>query len=291
MTTNKGSAMTQFDFSDLKNTTAVVTGGSAGIGLAISEALLAVGANVAMLSRNSETAAKTIAGLDTRYHSNVIAVPCDVVDRSSVINAKSEVEKNFGGVDLLVNCAGGNTKAATSSANFVSGSFPADKENSFFDLDVDAMREVFDLNLFGTILPIMVFGETMAAKKKGVILNISSVASFAPLSKVPAYSASKSSINSVTQWLAVHFAHVNVRVNAIAPGFFLTQQNRFLLIDEKNGAFSSRAEKIITNTPMGRFGKTEELQGAALFLLSDLSRFVTGAVLPVDGGFLAYSGV
>ncbi|MFZ4619370.1 MAG: SDR family oxidoreductase [Bacteroidota bacterium] len=283
--------MSQYDFSDLKNKAAVVTGGSSGIGLAITEALLSVGAKVAILSRNSETAVNAIASFEPQLQTNVITVSCDVVDKESVISAKNVIEKKFGQVDLLINCAGGNTKEATVSTEFLSEKFPADKEHSFFGLDVEAMRGVFDLNLFGTMLPVMVFGESMAARKKGVILNISTVASFAPLTKVPAYSASKSSINSLTQWLAVHFASANIRVNAIAPGFFLTTQNRYLLIDEKSGALSHRAENIIRNTPMGRFGKTEELRGAALFLLSDLSGFITGVVLPVDGGFLAYSGV
>ncbi len=283
--------MAQFDFSDLNGKTAVVTGGSSGIGLAITKALLAVGAKVAIISRNSDTAAKAIAALEPAWRLNCLSVSADVVDRTSLIEAQQRIESAFGPVRLLVNCAGGNVKAATTTAETTSEFFPHDKQGSFFGLDLNAMRDVADLNLFGTLLPVMVFGESMVAAKNGVIVNISTVASFAPLTKVPVYSASKASINSLTQWLAVHFAPSNVRVNAIAPGFVLTTQNRFLLIDEATGKHSPRAEKIIRHTPMGRFGETEDLQGAALFLLSDLSRFITGTVVPVDGGFLAYSGV
>lgn len=283
--------MAQFDFNDLKGKTAVVTGGSSGIGLAISKALLAVGAKVAIINRNSETASKAIATLEPALQSNCFSVSADVVDRPSLIDAQQQIESTFGPVRLLVNCAGGNAQAATTTAETISGVFPQNKQESFFGLDLDAMRDVSDLNLFGTLIPIMVFGESMVAAKSGAIVNISSVASFEPLTKVPVYSASKASINSLTQWLAVHFAPANVRVNAIAPGFFLTAQNRYLLINEQDGTRLPRAEKIIQHTPLGRFGETDDLQGAALFLLSDLSRFITGTVIPVDGGFLAYSGV
>jgi NAD(P)-dependent dehydrogenase (short-subunit alcohol dehydrogenase family) len=180
---------------------------------------------------------------------------------------------------------------ATTPAEYITEKNLANTQENFFGLDIEALKDVFELNLIGSLLPTMKFSEGMVNRKNGSIINISSASSFSPLTKVPAYSASKASINNFTQWLAVHFAKVNVRVNAIAPGFFITTQNRFLLIDEKTGKFSNRAEKIIAATPMGRFGETNELQGAALFLLSDLSKFVTGIVLPVDGGFTAYSGV
>ena len=157
-------------------------------------------------------------------------------------------------------------------------------------MDIEGFRRVFDLNFLGTVLPTMVFVEDLI-DTKGSIINISSMNAFRPLTKIPAYSAAKAGINNLTEWLAVHFAKVDVRVNAIAPGFFVTDQNRFLLYDKESGKLTSRGEKILSNTPMGRFGETEEIIGTLLFLISDLSKFVTGVVIPVDGGFNAYSGV
>lgn len=283
--------MNNFNFKDLNNKVAVVTGGSGGIGLSIAEALTQVGVKVAILNRSKESGEKAIAELPKKVQSNAIAISADVMDAVSLDKAKAQIVKAFGEIDFLVNCAGGNSPKAVTSTEFIAEGFPNNKAETFFGLDMQEMKNVFDLNLFGSVLPIMKFSEEMVKRKKGSIINISSVASFNPLTKVPAYSASKASINSFTQWLAVHFAKSNVRVNAIAPGFFLTTQNRFLLVDEKTGKLSKRAENIIAGTPMGRFGETDELQGAALFLLSDLSKFVTGIVLPVDGGFMAYSGV
>ena len=164
-------------------------------------------------------------------------------------------------------------------------------EKGFFGLDVEGFRKVFDLNFLGTVLPTMVFTKDMIDSGKGSIINISSMNAFRPLTKIPAYSAAKASINNLTEWLAVHFAGVNIRVNGIAPGFFLTNQNRFLLTDEKTNQLTPRGNKIISNTPMGRFGEPDELQGTLLYLVSDLSKFVTGVIIPVDGGFNAYSGV
>ncbi len=282
--------MNKFNFDDLKNKVAVVTGGSGGIGIAIVDALSQVGVKVAIISRNKESADKALAGIHAE-RKNSLSVSADVLDEASLDAAKEQIHNTFGNVDFLINCAGGNSPKATSPAESVVEQFESNKHETFFGLNVREMKNVFELNLFGSLLPTLKFGEEMVARKKGSIINISSVSSLSPLTKVPAYSASKASINNFTQWLAVHFGKTNVRVNAIAPGFFITTQNRFLLIDEKTGKFSQRAEKIITATPMGRFGETSELQGAVLFLLSDLSKFVTGIVLPVDGGFTAYSGV
>ncbi|MCK9408696.1 MAG: SDR family NAD(P)-dependent oxidoreductase [Bacteriovoracaceae bacterium] len=282
--------MNKYHFEDLQNTVAVVTGGSGGIGLSIVDALLHVGVKVAIINRNSVSAEKALTSINAN-RSKAFAISADVLDAVSLASAKEQIKNSFGEVDFLINCAGGNSPKATTPAEWITEKNVGNKQETYFGLNVDDMKSVFELNLFGSMLPTAVFSEEMVQRKKGVIINISSVSSFSPLTKIPAYSASKASINNFTQWLAIHFAKTNVRVNAIAPGFFLTAQNRFLLVDEKTGKYSPRAEKIINATPMGRFGETEELQGAVLFLLSDLSKFVTGIVLPVDGGFTAYSGV
>jgi NAD(P)-dependent dehydrogenase (short-subunit alcohol dehydrogenase family) len=197
----------------------------------------------------------------------------------------------LGNVDILINGAGGNSPKATTKNEFITDENVNSLNDAFFGLELEGFQKVFDLNFLGTLLPTMVFAKEMVERKSGVILNISSMNSFRPLTKIPAYSAAKASINNFTEWLAVHFAKVNVRVNAIAPGFFLTNQNRFLLINEKTNELTPRGKKIIDNTPMGKFGEPEDLIGGTLFLLSDVSGFITGIVLPIDGGFNTYSGV
>jgi NAD(P)-dependent dehydrogenase (short-subunit alcohol dehydrogenase family) len=207
----------------------------------------------------------------------------DVLKEEMVKNAVNRILNETGRIDCLVNAAGGNNPKATTN--------PATK---FFDLPSDALKMVFDLNLLGTIIPSQIVARHMAEKKRGVILNVSSMAAERPLTRVVAYSAAKSAVNNFTQWLAVHMAQEyspNIRVNAIAPGFFLTKQNKFLLTDETTGALTERGKKIIDHTPRARFGAPEDLLGATLWLLSPLSKFVTGIVVPVDGGFSAYSGV
>ena len=191
----------------------------------------------------------------------------------------------------MINGAGGNSPKATTKDEFITDENINSLEDTFFGLEMEGFQKVFDLNFLGTLLPTMVFGKEMVESKSGVILNVSSMNSFRSLTKIPAYSAAKASINNFTEWLAVHFAKRNIRVNAIAPGFFLTNQNRFLLIDEKTGGYTERGKKIIDNTPMGKYGETEDLVGGTLFLLSDLSSFMTGTVMPIDGGFNIYSGV
>ena len=220
-----------------------------------------------------------------------IGASCDVTLKESVQNAKKEINESLGVIYGLINCAGGNKPGATSQLEELTDNAGDLLDQSFFGLDIEQVKGAMDLNFAGTFLPTMIFARDMVEKKSGVILNVSSMAAQRPLTKVVAYSAAKSAIDSFTQWLSVHLAKVGVRVNAIAPGFFLTEQNRFLLTDEKTGDLTARGNKIIANTPMGRFGETDELIGATLFLMSDLSAFVTGVTLPIDGGFNAFSGV
>jgi NAD(P)-dependent dehydrogenase (short-subunit alcohol dehydrogenase family) len=194
-------------------------------------------------------------------------------------------------VELLINGAGGNSPKATTGVEQIEKEDVKELEKTFFGLEMEGFDFVFDLNFKGTLLPTMVFAKDMLETGQGAILNVSSMNSYNPLTKIPAYSAAKAAINNFTQWLAVHFAKTGIRVNAIAPGFFLTNQNRFLLIDEKTGDPTPRGEKIIANTPMGRYGEVEELVGTCLYLLSGISKFVTGIVIPVDGGYSAFGGV
>ncbi len=272
----------QTDLFKLKGQVIAITGGSGVLGSAICKALANAGAKVAILARSVD---KSQALADEIIHDGRIAmaVPCDVLDKSTIQQAADDILDAFGRIDALINCAGGNKKGATTNTDL-----------SFFDLDEEALKGVFDLNIVGTILPSQVFGKLMAEKEHGVILNVSSMAAISPLTRIPAYSAAKAGINNFTQWLAVHMAQEyspNIRVNAIAPGFFLTEQNRFLLTDEATGALTPRGKSIIEHTPMNRFGDPEELIGAVFWLLSDASRFVTGIVVPIDGGFSAFSGV
>jgi NAD(P)-dependent dehydrogenase (short-subunit alcohol dehydrogenase family) len=221
----------------------------------------------------------------------VIGVGGNVLDKASLTGAKKAVNDQWGPIDIVINAAGGNSPKATTAAETIEDGDIDQLERTFFGLEMDAFRKVFDLNFLGTILPTMVFCRDMIDRKKGVVINISSMNSFRPLTRIPAYSAAKASINNFTAWLAVHLARRNIRVNAIAPGFFLTEQNRFLMYDQATNALSARGGKILAATPMQRFGAPDELHGALLYLISDMSKFVTGTVLPVDGGFSAYSGV
>jgi len=278
-------------FEDLKGKVCVITGGGGVIGRALAGGLASVGVKIAVLDLIESAALDAAQNISREHGVEALGVGASVLDRESLVEAKARISQALGPINLLVNCAGGNSPRATTQAEFIDQLTAANMEATFFGLGLDGFREVFDLNFLGTVLPCLVFAKDMVEAQAGAILNISSVNSVRPLTRIPAYSAAKSSINNFTMWLAVHLAKVNVRVNAIAPGFFLTQQNRFLLIDEKTGELTPRGRKILAQTPAGRFGLPEELVGAALFLLSDLSRFVTGVVLPVDGGFCAYSGV
>lgn len=283
--------MKEFNYSDLKGKVCAITGGAGVLGSAICESLAAVGVKLAILDINKESADKVAGELKAKFGTECLGIEANVLDKQSLIAAKDKIVSQLGPVEILINGAGGNSPKATTQLEQIEEKDLNDLDKSFFGLEIDGFDKVFALNFTGTLLPSMVFAEDMAKKKSGVILNISSMNSYSPLTKIPAYSAAKASINNFTQWLAVHLAKVGVRVNAIAPGFFLTNQNRFLLVDEKTGQATPRGNKIISNTPMGKYGEPEDLQGATLFLLSDLSKFITGIVIPVDGGYSAFGGV
>jgi NAD(P)-dependent dehydrogenase (short-subunit alcohol dehydrogenase family) len=282
--------MNSENFEDLKNKVCVITGGSGVIGFAIVQALASAGVKVAVISRNKNKTAEKLSS-DFSDNKNAIAVEGDVIDKNSLLKAKEEVNQKLGKINILINCAGGNFQKATTELEYFDKESKNKKEKSFLGLDVEAVQNVFNLNFLGTLIPSQVFSEDMVEQNSGVILNISSISSFRPLTKVSAYSAAKAGINNFTQWLSVHLADLNIRVNAIAPGFILAEQNKYLLIDKDTGEFTKRGEKIIAATPMKRFVEPEEIRGAVLFLVSDLSKAITGVVLQVDGGFNAYAGV
>lgn len=279
-------------FTGLKGKTAVITGGAGVIGEALVNTLALTGVKTAIVDLNEERAKEVAASIASKTgNENIIGVGGNVLEKETLQKAKTQINEKLGTIDILINGAGGNAKAATTAYEKIDETNKNDLSGSFFGIDIDAFKKTLDLNLLGTVIPTMVFAEEMVQNGKGVILNISSMNSFRPLTKIPAYSAAKASINNFTEWLAVHFADTGIRVNAIAPGFFLTEQNRFLLTDEKTGKLTPRGELIISNTPMKRFGEPEELCDTMLYLLSDMSKFVTGVIIAVDGGFNAFSGV
>ena len=268
----------------LEGKVVVVTGGGGVLGGDIARGFASVGATVAIADLSEENA-RAVAGEITAAGGKASAFALDVFNRASIEACCASVYDAFGKVDVLVNGVGGNMKAATTSP-----------EQSFFDLPPEAIQKVVDLNLIGgTVAPTQVFGKRMKDAPDGAsIINISSMNAFRPLTRIPGYSAAKAAVSNFTQWLAVHLAQEyspKLRVNAIAPGFFLTDQNRFLLTDEKTGELTARGKTIIDHTPAGRFGAPDDLVGTAIWLASDASRFVTGIVTPVDGGFSAFSGV
>ena len=266
----------------LEGKVAVVTGGGGVLCGTMSRALGRVGVKVAVLDLFEEAAQK-VADDIVAADGEAMAVRCDVLDKASLEAARDAVLARFGQVDILINGAGGNKKQATTSPDL-----------SFFDLPTDVVQWVFNLNFIGTLLPCQVFGKVMADQGEGIILNISSMNAFRPLTRIPAYSAAKAAVSNFTQWLAVHLSQEyspKIRVNAIAPGFFLTEQNRFLLTDEETGELTPRGRTIIDHTPIARFGDPEDLIGTVLWLLSPGAAFVHGVVVPVDGGFSAFSGV
>ncbi len=269
-----------------ENKVAVVTGGAGVLCSAFAHALSENGARVAVLDLNYDAAKKVADEIGG------IAVEANVLDKESLENARKTVNEKLGTCDILINGAGGNNPKGTTTKDYFD---PKDLEDSeiktFFDLDPKGVEFVFNLNFLGTLMPTQAFAQDMIGKKDAVIINVSSMNAFCPLTRIPAYSGAKAAVSNFTAWLAVHFSKVGIRVNAIAPGFFLTAQNHKLLMNE-DGTYTQRSEKILSQTPMGRFGKPEELLGTLIFLAdSSKSSFVNGVVIPVDGGFNAYSGV
>lgn len=276
---------------DLKGKVSVVTGGGGVLCSMFAKTLAESGSKVAVLDLRQEAAQK-VADEINAAGGEAIGVAANVLELDSLKAAHEEVLSKLGTCDILLNGAGGNNPKGTTTKDYL---FPEDIENSeiatFYDLDPKGVEFVFNLNFIGTLLPTQVFSRDMLSKDDAVIINISSMNAFCPLTRIPAYSGAKAAISNFTQWLAVHMSRVGIRVNAIAPGFFLTNQNRALLIGE-DGEYTERSKKILSQTPMQRFGKPEELIGTLLWLVDkNASGFVNGVVVPVDGGFAAYSGV
>lgn len=266
---------------DIWGQTAVITGGSGQFGQAMALALAQAGAQVAILGRHIDTANR-VAEMIRAQGGSAVGIACDVQSRESLDRSLDQATSAFGPVDILVNAAGGNSPAATTST-----------EQSFFDLDVEAANHVVGLNFTGTFQSCQVFGRGMADRGHGCIVNVTSMSALRPLTRIPAYSGAKAAVANFTQWLAVHMAREyspRIRVNALAPGFFLTEQNRYLLIDA-DGQMTPRGQAIVSHTPAGRLGVPADLVGALLWLVSPASAFVTGAVIPIDGGFASFAGV
>jgi len=274
----------------LKNKVSIVTGGGGILCKVMAKELAACGSKVAILDLNKDSA-DAIAAEINKNGGTAIGVESNVLELESLKNAKDEVNGKLGKCDILINGAGGNhPKGTTSKTQFELGDELEESITSFFDLDPAGISFVFNLNFIGTLLPTQVFAKDMIGREGCNIVNISSMNAFTPLTKIPAYSGAKAAVSNFTQWLAVHFAKENIRVNAMAPGFFLTDQNRTLLT-QSNGELTDRGNTIIEHTPLGKFGQPEDLLSTLRWLVSDESSFVTGVVVPVDGGFNAFSGV
>ena len=258
------------------------------LGMALTRGLAEAGVNLAVISRSKDNPAKGEA-IAKEFGVKCLGISASTLDKAALEEARDLIHEKLGKIDILINRAGGNSPKATCAVEQMDAD--TDLAQSCYGLDMEGFQFVYDLNFKGTLLATMVFTTDMIEAKKGVVLNISSMNAFRPLTKIPAYSAAKGSINNFTQWYAVHVAQLGIRCNAIAPGFFLTDQNRFLLTDEATGALKPRGKKIIANTPTHKFGEPEDLVGTMLYLLSDISSFVTGIVIPVDGGYSAFGGV
>lgn len=277
---------------DLKDKVAVVTGGGGILCSTFAKALAQCGAKVALVDLKKELAVKVAEDINAKG-GFAIGVEANVLQPESLENARQIINESFGCCDILINGAGGNHPKGTTTKEYLYKEDITNKQDmvTFFNLDAKGIEFVFNLNFLGTLLPSQVFAKDMIDKQGAIIINISSMNAFTPLTKIPAYSGAKAAVSNFTQWLAVHLSKVGIRVNAIAPGFFITNQNRAMLINA-DGSYSERAGKIIAATPMARFGESEELVGTLLWLVNDnASGFVNGVVVPVDGGFSAYSGV
>lgn len=276
---------------ELSNKVVVITGGGGVLCSTMAIALAGQGAKIAVLDLKEENA-KRVAATINQKGGTAMGVAANVLELGSLQEAHQEISTSLGGCDILINGAGGNHPKGTTSKNFLLKEDLSSTEElkTFFDLDPEGIKFVFDLNFIGTLLPTQVFAKDMVGKEGSTIINISSMNAFRPLTKIPAYSGAKAAVSNFTQWLAVHFSRVGIRVNAMAPGFFLTDQNRSLLTTA-DGSLTQRGNTIIEHTPMGRFGTPEDLIGTLLWLCGDGSKFVTGVVVPIDGGFSAFSGV
>lgn len=274
---------------NLNGKVAAITGGAGEIGSAFSFGLARKGVKIAILDIDGSQAQTLADKVAKETGSEVIAIQCDVLSPNSLKAADAEIASRLGTLHYLINGAGGNNPAATTDAEQLSGDL-SNLDSSFFGIDVEGFRQCLDLNLLGIVLPSSILGKRLLKQKNSSIVNISSMNAFRPLTRIPAYSAAKCAVSNFTQWLAVHLAQASVRVNAIAPGFFLTEQLKYLAYQE-DGELTPRYRRILSQTPMARFGEPEELLGTLLYLLSDYSRFVTGVIVPVDGGFNAHSGV
>ncbi|MDF0718131.1 SDR family oxidoreductase [Muricauda sp. 334s03] len=279
-------------YKELNGKVVAITGGGGILCSTLAHAFADQGAKVCVMDLNMESA-QTVSEEINNAGGTVIAVKVDVLDRESLEEAKHEMTEKFGPCDILINGAGGNHPLGTTSDSYLlkEDLLKTEKDfKTFFDLDMGGIQFVFNLNFIGTLLPTQIFSREMVGRTGCSVLNISSMNAFTPLTKIPAYSGAKAAVSNFTQWLAVHFSKVGIRVNALAPGFFLTDQNRSLLT-EKEGGLTPRGATIIDQTPMGRFGEPEDLVGTSLWLTSEHSKFVTGIVVPIDGGFSAFSGV
>lgn len=282
----EGTVLDQFR---LAGRVAAITGAGGELGSCMARALGEIGVRVAVLDIDGDKAEEAAASV-REAGGRALALRCDVLDEAAIHECRRRIEEEWGPPDILINGAGGNHPAGSTDREFLEDGDVDDPDiKTIFRLETDGFSRVFDLNFLGTFLPTRVFSEAMARRGSGAVLNISSMNAFTPLTKIPAYAAAKAAVSNFTQWLAVHFAHRGIRVNAIAPGFLMTEQLRFLHIDQETGDLTPRAQQVIAHTPMGRYGRPEELLGAVVWLLSDAARFVTGVVVPIDGGFSSYA--